>query len=246
MAENLELEQEIVNQVKKTSGKKKKSKKKKKVGGIVFTVFMLLYIAAAVFGINFGLKFLWNYIKSRLPLLLLAFCIVTCAVASMVYAKYVDDNQGNASINITTGGKLTLDVSDPVITGNNYEYKITNASDGSGTDSSNVTAYIRFAVVVNWQDSEGNMWAVPPKVSDYRIAVTDCSTVGDYYYYNGIRNPGDSFTVSVALTAEANPPAGFDKLHVQIVAEGIQSVPLSAAETAWKATFNGSTWVEKS
>ena len=64
MAENLELEQEIVNQAKKTSGKKKKGKKNKKVGGILFTVFMLLYIAAAVFGINFGLEFLWNYMEA--------------------------------------------------------------------------------------------------------------------------------------------------------------------------------------
>lgn len=64
MAEKLKLEQEIANQAKKSSGKKKKGKKNKKIGGIVFTVFMLLYFAAAVFGINFGLKFLWNYMEA--------------------------------------------------------------------------------------------------------------------------------------------------------------------------------------
>lgn len=80
MAENMELEmentlpeqaeteitvpQEAVKKSKKSSGKKKKGKKKKKIGGIVFAVFMLLYIAAAVFGINYGLQFLWDYMEA--------------------------------------------------------------------------------------------------------------------------------------------------------------------------------------
>ncbi len=189
------------------------------------------------------MKFLWNYIKSRLPLLLLAFCIVTCAVASMVYAKYVDDNQGNASINITTGGKLTLDVSDPVVTDNTYEYKITNASDGSSTDSSNVTAYIRAAIVVNWQDSEGNLWAVPPKATDYTVSAPNCTKLGDYYYYNGACIPGFSFPLTVGLTDSAKAPAGYT-LHVKILAEGIQSMPENAVGEAWGYTYLNNAWSE--
>lgn len=183
------------------------------------------------------MKFILNYIKSRLPILLLGLCIITCAVASIVYAKYVSNEDGNASIDIITDGNLLITVSDPT----DNQYTITNDS------TSTIPAYIRFAVIVNWQDNEGNLWAIPPKATEYTITAENCTLLLDdgYYYYNGIRNPSEGFAVTVKLTDSAKAPTGYGELHVQIVAEGIQSVPMDAAENAWKATFNGSTWVAK-
>lgn len=185
--------------------------------------------------------FLWNYIKSRLPLLLLSFCLITCAVASMVYGKYVDDREEAATLDIIAEGELTITVTGPGPDDNlPGEYTITNDV------SSTIPAYIRFAVVVNWQDGEGNLWAVPPKEeTDYTVSWENEALVkldDGYYYYNGIRNPSEGFAVTVTPKGEGK--SGYT-LHVQIVAEGIQSVPLSAAENAWKATFNGSAWVAK-
>ena len=182
--------------------------------------------------------FLWNYIKSRLPLLLLSFCLITCAVASMVYGKYVDDREEAATLDIIAEGELTITVTGP--DGNlPGEYTITNDK----TKGSTIPAYVRFAVVVNWQDGEGNLWAVPPtEGTHYTVTASDCTLLNNYYYYNGVRNPGDVITVTVT-PGEAK--AGYT-LHVQIVAEGIQSVPLSVAESAWHATYNGSEWVVKS
>ena len=181
----------------------------------------------------------WKYIKSRLPLLLLSICIITSAVASIIYAKYVDDQSNNAEIDITVDGKLVITVSPDGHGAGTYT--ITNDKDNGST----IPAYVRFSVIVNWQDGEGNLWAVPPKETDYTVTATNCTLLNGYYYYNGTRNPNEGFAVTVERTDSAKAPNGYDTLHVQIVAEGIQSVPMDAAENAWKATFNGSAWVAK-
>jgi hypothetical protein len=182
------------------------------------------------------MKFLWNYIKSRLPLLLVAFCIITCAVASMVYAKYVANQGGDATINITANGTLDIVVESESADGSLFEYSITNVSTNQP-----IVAYIRAAVVVNWQDSEGNLWAIPPKASDYTITASNCTLLDGYYYYNGTRAQDQGFPITVRLAAGATPPSGYT-LHVQILAESIQSVPADAAEKAWDAKFNGTKW----
>ena len=185
------------------------------------------------------MKFVWDYIKSRLPLLLLAFCLITCAVASMVYGKYVNNNKSEADINVTAQGVLTI----PVTGGETdqagtYAYAVTNKAVSEG---SNIPAYIRAAIVVNWQDAEGTLWAVPPKEgTDYAIS-TNCQLLGDYYYYKGECAPGDSFPIQVTQAGTAKPPAGYS-LHVTILAEGIQCMPADAVKDAWGVQFDGNTW----
>ena len=175
-----------------------------------------------------------KYIKSRLPLLLLSLCIITSAVASMIYAKYVDNKSNNAVIDIMADGKLVITVSPDGHDAGTYT--ITNDS------SSTIPAYVRFAVIVNWQDGEGNLWAVPPtEGTDYTVSWENEALVkldDGYYYYNGTRDPGESFSFEVTLKDGANPPEVYDNLHVQIVAEGIQCVPDSVATTAWGVTYN--------
>ncbi len=178
-----------------------------------------------------------KYIKSRLPLLLLSLCIMTSAVASMIYAKYVDDAKKDAELDIIASGNLVVTVSPG--SHDAGVYTITNDKDNGST----IPAYVRFAVIVNWQDGDGNLWAVPPtEGTDYTVTASDCTLLNNYYYYNGVRNPGDVITVKVT---PGETKTGYT-LHVQIVAEGIQSVPLSVAESAWHATYNGSEWVVKS
>ena len=182
------------------------------------------------------MKFLWNYIKSRLPILLVALCIITCAVASMVYAKYVANQGGDATINITANGELKIEVKSESTDDGSFAYNVTNVSENQP-----IVAYIRAAVVVNWQDSEGNLWAIPPKASDYTITASDCTQLDGYYYYNGTCARNQGFPITVQLAAGATPPSGYT-LHVQILAESIQSVPADAAEKAWGAKFDGTEW----
>ena len=189
------------------------------------------------------MKFVLEYIKSRLPLLLLSFCLITCAVASMVYGKYVHNNKSEAEIQITAQGVLTI----PVTGGETdqagtYAYTITNKAVSADTEGSNIPAYIRAAIVVNWQDAEGNLWAIPPQQgSDYIISAELCQLLGDYYYFKGECAPGASFPIQVAQAGTAKPPAGYT-LHVKILAEGIQSTPADAVKDAWGVEFNGTTW----
>ena len=189
------------------------------------------------------MKFVWDYIKSRLPLLLLAFCLITCAVASMVYGKYVNNNKSEAGINVTAQGVLTIPVTGKTVQEGTYEYTITNKPVSADSEGSNIPAYIRAAIVVNWQDAEGNLWAIPPvEVEDYVIS-SDCQMIGGYYYYRGECAPGREFQITVTQTADATTPAGCT-LHVKILAEGIQCMPANAVEDAWGMKYEGGTWVE--
>lgn len=171
----------------------------------------------------------WKYAKRRGVLLLIVLVVATCAAVSIIYAKYVTDETVKPDVSVIAEGKLQITVAESA-----PNYTITN------TSSSNIPAYVRFAVVVNWQSSEGYLWVVPPTEGvDYTITADNCTKLGDYYYYNGTRAPGEAFPVVVTPKTEM---AGYE-LDVKIPAEGIQCLPQSAAENAWGAKFNGSAWV---
>ena len=178
------------------------------------------------------MKNIRQYIKSRLPLLLLALCVMSCAVVSMVYSKYVTNKDGNSNVNITAVGKLTVTVSDPV----NGAYTVTNSSD------SNMSAFVRLTVVVNLLDNRGRLWATPTVEGQHYTVKADCTKRLDgYYYYKGALAPGDAFTVTVN---EETIPSNLT-LQVQVLAEAIQCVPADVAEDAWSATFANNDWTKQ-
>ena len=177
----------------------------------------------------------WKYIKSRLPIFVIIICIITAAVASGVMGKYVADKNDEADFEVIAEPKLNITVT-PDGSGN---YRIANAAD------SNMPAYIRFTVVVNWiNDNFGDgVWFVKPEINtDYTLTVNGCSKVGDYYYYNGTVAVDSGFDITVS---QINPSDDFT-LQVQVIAEGFQSVPDSAVRIAWGATYDKDTkkWVE--
>ena len=171
-------------------------------------------------------------IRRKWPLLLIILCVVGFTIIGVVYSKFITDEAQNASLAITAKGELTITVSEP----QDNRYTITNSS------ASNMPAYIRCTVVVNLQDSNGNLWASPAAMenTEYTVIADDCTKLGDYFYYNGTRNPGDSFTITVT---PGTLPNGYT-LHVQILAEGMQSIPTTAVTAAWHATFETGSWVQ--
>ena len=176
------------------------------------------------------MKSLW---KNRWVVLILILSITVCAVGGMVYAKYVADMSNKTGINITAVGKLNMSVTGPAKEVAGDTYTITNS------DASNMPAYVRVAVVVNWQDANGNVWATPPvEGTDYTVEASDCTKHDGYYYFNGTRKPGENFSVKINPVTSKT---GYT-LHVQILAEGIQCVPASTAQTAWGATFESGSW----
>ena len=166
-------------------------------------------------------------------LLLLILCIATTSIVSVVYAKYVTDQTGNADVDVIAEGVLQVGIDDGSGNKTAGTYTIKNV------DSSNIPAFIRAAVVVNWRDGDGNLWAIPlVEGVNYTISSPECTKIGNYYYYNGTRNPNDGFNITVTA---GTPKDGY-VLDVKILAEGIQSLPTTAAKNAWGVEFNGTAW----
>ena len=175
------------------------------------------------------MKIPWKGIRHNLFMLLMILSILSCSVVSLVYAKYIADSSSNTEMEIVAQGELNV--------------AVTNQGDDSYTISnvveSNVPAYVRFAIVVNWVDSDGNVWPYASQEGvHYTVTADGCSKVGNYYYYNGVCQPGSSFNVLV----EPQSSMIDYTLQAQILAEGIQVVPETVAETAWGMTYADGSW----
>lgn len=114
-------------------------------------------------------------------------------------------------------------------------------------NTSDVSAYIRAAVVVNWMDASGNVYGIAPKDSEYKLQYGgDWQKVGDFYYYKAkVSAPVSKkdidkvFTAPLinGITVTGTAPDGYT-LTVEVVAEAIQADGVgsdgkTAAESAW-------------
>ena len=122
---------------------------------------------------------------------------------------------------------------------NNVKSKVTI------TNTGNVSAYIRAAIVVTWKDAAGNT-TLPEKPeldTDYTMQLnkTDWTEVGGYYYYNK-SVAADASTTNLIVRCEPNKsyPDG-RKLCVEVIGSAIQAEPANAVTEAWGVTIsNGS------
>lgn len=180
-------------------------------------------------------KRLLMYIKDRMILVLLTLCIASGAAASAVYAKYVKSFDSEVGVNIVGYGDI--------------EVAVEKQTDGSYTikhgGDSNIPAYIRFTVVTNWKQIDGDaLWYQAPNVI---VTAPNAQQLSDGYYYcvvDGSAKIALGTVVSgIEVTAETAPD-GYE-LNVQILAEAIQCMPANAVEDAWGVTFDGTNWVKK-
>ena len=108
-------------------------------------------------------------------------------------------------------------------------------SDCTVKNTSNVDAYIRAAVVVNWMDASGNVYGTKPNCT-----VTENSgwtESSGFYYYNGAVAAGE--TTTTAPVTVGNPgaaPSSDYTFSVEVVAEAIQAEGMGAqdAQNAWR------------
>lgn len=146
-----------------------------------------------------------------------------------------------ALVSVVIGGTLawlTAD-SDPVVNTFNpasVDCQITETFNNDNTqktsikvtNTSNIDAYLRVAVVANYVNSTREIIFGTPSVTP--SVASNWIRIGDYYYYKSAVAPGTSvdFLASALSLNENN-----QKLQVTILAEAIQSVPDNAVEAAW-------------
>ncbi|MBQ8603514.1 MAG: hypothetical protein IJ410_01535 [Oscillospiraceae bacterium] len=105
-------------------------------------------------------------------------------------------------------------------------------------------SYIRAKVIITWQDENNNVYPqLPQKDTDYTITAgsNKWKEYNGYYYYADIVAPG-AYTenlIGSITPVTANVPEGYE-LHVEILAQSIQSTPDTAVQEAWGVTISSS------
>ena len=132
-------------------------------------------------------------------------------------------------------GKVPITIDETVNNKQKESVKITNTG--------NIDAYIRVAVVSNAVDEKGNVIA---GTSDNTINANDkWQKLSDgYYYYKGTVAPGEKNAVELLAGKE-----DFAGREINILAESIQVLggvtgDGRASIDAWKASFDGSVWTK--
>lgn len=102
--------------------------------------------------------------------------------------------------------------------------RVTSAvnEDGTVTNTGNVDAYIRAAVVVNWVDDAGNVYGIRPS---YTVSVNNgWVQIGDFYYYTSAVAPeAQTATSPVTVFVNSTPPSDAYSLCIEEAAEAIQA-----------------------
>lgn len=114
-----------------------------------------------------------------------------------------------------------------------------NGSTADVTNTSNISAYIRAYIAVNWMDDSGNIRGAAPAPTDYTLSVnTDDWTLeadGFYYYNSDVASNGTTDKLIESVTLNVSAPEGY-RLSVEVVADAIQSEGMNAstAQEAWQ------------
>lgn len=172
----------------------------------------------------------WN--KKQLCLLISLLLILTVTAGGTL--AYIVTHTGNVP-NTFTPAEVTCAVQET------FENNV--KKDVGIKNTGNTDAYIRVAVLITWQDGDGKVAPTPVSTSDYIISYnTDSYWVesGDYWYYT---KPVASDAVTSVLINSCEPKNNLDgyTLHVEIVADAVQSQPADAVQQAWGVTISENT-----
>lgn len=124
----------------------------------------------------------------------------------------------------------------------NETFDGTVKSDVSIQNTGNTAAFIRAAVVINWQSKGENtqiLAKAPLAGTDYTIAYSDSGWVqgsdGFWYCETSVLAGESTPNLIQSVSPVGDPPAGYS-LCVEIVATAIQAQPISTVQTAWGVT----------
>ena len=187
-----------------------------------------------------------NHFNKSAALLIALVLIVTVGVGSTV-AFLIDGPV--AVTNTFQPSKVTCEVVEDSFNGKEK----TDVSIKNTSDTGDVDAYIRAAVVVTWKDDTTNRNVYgkqPVEGTDYTIQYNLTNgwvkgTDGYYYWTSPVKSEREAVndcTTGVLITSCApvadKAPSGYH-LSVEIVAEAIQAEPTTAVTSSWASGVSG-------
>lgn len=108
-------------------------------------------------------------------------------------------------------------------------------------NTGNIDAYIRAVVVATFVSEDGKVLATAPKESvDYFIQWGDDGWIkgqDGYWYHTKLVKPEETTVLLIESAYELSVPDGY-RLHLQILATGVQSDPAIAVQEAWGVSVN--------
>ena len=108
-------------------------------------------------------------------------------------------------------------------------------------NTGNIDAYIRAVVVATFVSEDGKVLATAPKESeDYFIQWGDDGWIkgqDGYWYHTKPVKPEETTVLLIESAYELSVPDGY-RLHLQILATGVQSDPAIAVQEAWGVSVN--------
>lgn len=174
----------------------------------------------------------------KTPILLVSlFLLIVLGVGGII--AFLSDKTELVT-NQFTPSKITTEVEE-VLSGN-------TKSDVKIKNTGNTTAWIRAAVVITWQDKDGNVYGQAPVVdTDYTIEYDLDNgwvqgTDGFYYWTRPVKSQKEDsdncqtgILISSCTSTKDKAPEGY-YLTVEIMGSGIQSKPASVFNTEWKSS----------
>ena len=155
----------------------------------------------------------------------LCLCIIACT-AGGVYA-YLTAKTDPIS-NEFVPAKVSCSIEEDFAEGVKSDVKVRNTG--------NIDAYIRATVVTTFVSENGKVLATAPKEGvDYSIQWGANGWVkgeDGYWYYTRPVKPEETTTSLIKSAYKLSAPDGF-RLHIQILATGVQSAPDLAVQQAW-------------
>ena len=168
--------------------------------------------------------------KKGILLLTAAVLILVCGVGGTL--AYLITQTAPVT-NTFTPARVTSQVNEP-----DWEDGDTVKSNVSITNTGNVSAYIRAAIVITWKDAQGNtMPTVPVRDQDYTLSInTEDWTLNyddGYYYYNDIVAAGGSTEKLINSCVSNVTYTDGRRLCVEVIGSAIQAEPTTAVKDAW-------------
>lgn len=164
--------------------------------------------------------------KGRLLVLVLSLALLSAAGAGGTLAWLAAKT--TSAVNTFEAGKVSCAVKE--------DFNGTTKSNVSVTNTGNVPAYIRVALVPTWEDAEGNVVAQQAGLADLDITrdTTNWFKASDGYYYCKAPVAAGGNTPVLISSATVKTESEYH-MNLQILAEAIQADPADAVQDAWGA-----------